>query len=94
MVEFLYDKDANALEIRLADGIVARTVEVDSGTLVDVNEAGAALSIEVIQPARPVPIEEIIERFGIADREADVLRSLWSDSARYPFETARELVVA
>ena len=93
-MRFSYDKDADALDISLAEGVVARTVEIDSGTLVDVDVAGAALAIEIIRPARPVPIEQIIERFEVDDREADVLRSLWADTKRYPFETARELATA
>ena len=91
---FHYDHDADALEIRLADGIVAHTIVIDSGTQVDVDEHGAALSIEVIRPARRVPVNEIIERFGLEHDDVEILRSLWAENVRLPFETAHELAVA
>ncbi|MBX5473738.1 MAG: DUF2283 domain-containing protein [Thermoleophilia bacterium] len=38
--------EADALAIELAEGAVARTVEVGTGTLVDLDAAGRVLSIE------------------------------------------------
>jgi uncharacterized protein YuzE len=75
-VKLIYDNEADALAIRLADGIVDRTVEVEPGTLVDVDAAGAVLVIEVIQPARRWPLDEVLARFEIEDADAAVLRGI------------------
>ncbi len=75
-MKLIYDNEADALAIRLADGIVDRTIEVEPGTLVDVDEAGHALVIEVLQPARRWPLDEVLRRFEIADADAAVLRGI------------------
>jgi uncharacterized protein YuzE len=81
-----YDKSVDALDIRvLEDALVARTEQVDIGTLVDVDEHGAVVAIEVIHPARRWPLEEILNRFPIDDEDAEVLRSLWREPKAYPF---------
>jgi len=87
-----YDKTADALEILLADGIVARTVELDPGTLVDVDEHGDPLSIEIIHPMRRWPLEEILDRFEVEEHDAEILSALWNERSRYPF--AEPLVAA
>lgn len=71
-----YDRDADALYIRLLDrDHVVRSVEIDSGTLVDFNEHGSVVGIELIHPSRQWPIEEI-ERCGLSGGTADMLRDL------------------
>jgi uncharacterized protein YuzE len=89
-MRFEFDADANALEITLAEGFSARTVEIDTGTLVDVDEHGTPLSIEVLQPTRAWPLDEILDRFEIDAGAAAVLRALWREDAPFPFaESAR-----
>lgn len=71
-----YDSDADALYIRLLDNDhVVRSVEIDSGTLVDFNEHGSVVGIELIHPSRHWPIEEI-ERCGLSGETANMLRDL------------------
>ena len=83
---FKYDKDADALDITLREGLVARTEEIDTGTLLDFDAAGHLVAIEVIRPARDWPLDEILSRFTLDSDVEAVLRSLWSSSpARYPF---------
>jgi hypothetical protein len=69
----------------VAEGIVARTIEIDPGTLVDVDESGRALTIELIRLNRSWPLDEIVERFMLDDDDATILRSLWSADRHYPF---------
>ncbi len=90
---FHYDTEADALDIGLRAGIVARTVQLDAGTLVDLDAAGNVVSIEVIRPSRPWPLDELFARFPIAEDDAAVLRSFWGENKPYPFE-APELVLA
>jgi uncharacterized protein YuzE len=70
MIRQAYDLEVDALYIELAEGRFTRTVEIDSGTLVDVGEDGRVLGIEVIGPYRRWPLEEILARFTIAAGDA------------------------
>lgn len=63
----VFDPAADALYLRVAAGEVARTIEVDSGTLIDVDAEGQPLGIEVIHPSRPFPLQAIIDLFSSAD---------------------------
>jgi uncharacterized protein YuzE len=86
-----YDKSVDALDIRLLDALVARTEQVDPGTLVDLDEHGGVVAIELIHPARRWPLDEILDQFPIAEEHADVLRSLWREPMAYPFAEPTEL---
>jgi uncharacterized protein YuzE len=65
-----YDLDADALYITLHDGDVARTVQVDPGTLVDLDAHGSLIGIEVIHPHRQWPLDKITSTFAISGRDA------------------------
>jgi uncharacterized protein YuzE len=90
-VKFQYDQEADALMISLKDGLVARSEEIDSGTLLDLDEHGNLLAIEVLRPARAWPLEEILAAHPLSDQDCQTLRALCS-TGRYPF--ARELEFA
>ncbi len=77
------DYDADALYIELAeDAAAARTVEIDPGTLVDLDDNDRVIGIEVIHPARPWPLDEILARFDIPAREAGELRAYFPSAPR------------
>ena len=67
--------DANALYVRLSDHPVARITQIDEGTLVDLDDRGAVVGIEVIQPQRTWPLDEILRTFQIPSEQADELRA-------------------
>lgn len=75
MIRQDYDADAGALYLKLADRKVTRTVEIDSGTLADLDSAGHLVGIEVIQPDRDWPLEEVLSRFGVSSEQAKELRA-------------------
>lgn len=93
-MNLIYDHEADAVAIKLADGIVDRTVEVDSGTLVDVDASGRVLSIEVIHPARRWPLGEVIERFPIAPSDAAMLHGIWDGDDTLELSEPAPLAVA
>jgi uncharacterized protein YuzE len=91
-MNLIYDKQADALDIRLMhDVLVSLTEEIDSGTLVDLDERGRVVAIEVIRPARRWPLEEVLDRFALEDDDAEILRALWLESDTLPFATPAEL---
>lgn len=62
-----YDSAAKVIEIRLADGSIAGTIPFpDSDHLVDVDERGRVVGLEILTPER-LMLSEIAERFGIGD---------------------------
>jgi len=93
-MKLVYDNEADALAISLADGIVNRTVEVDSGTLVDVDVGGRVLSIEVIQPARRWPLDRVLDRFPIAPSDAAMLRGIWAGDETLELSEPAPLAIA
>jgi uncharacterized protein YuzE len=94
-VEINYDQNADALEILLTGTIVARTEQLDLGTLVDLDEHGTVVAIEVIRPTRPWPLADVLDRFRVDEADARVLRELWGGGqGRYPFAEQADLVPA
>lgn len=94
MVSLEYDRDADALYIEVRAGIVSRTRQVDSGTLVDLDEAGRLIGIEVLRPARDWPLQRVIEEYGLGPDDSAVLVGLFKSGKPFAFERdqKRELV--
>lgn len=82
MIRQSYDLDANALYVTVTDLPVARTTEIDPGTLVDLDANDAIVGIEVIAPERCWPIGEILSRFGIASQDAVLLKAYFPSAAQ------------
>jgi len=89
-----YDNEADALAITLADGVVDRTVEIDSGTFVDVDEASLVLTIEVIRPARRWPLEAVLDQFGVSPEDTTMLRAIWGGDETLQVSPLAPLAVA
>ncbi|MFJ6900096.1 DUF2283 domain-containing protein [Streptomyces hokutonensis] len=77
MVELSYDLDADAMYLQVSSEIVHHTVEVDSGTMVDVATDGSVVGIEIVTPARNWPIDRMLVEFEISDEATALLRSLY-----------------
>lgn len=71
-----YDQQADALYIELEAAEVSRTVQVDRGTLVDLDTDGRLIGVELIRPARPWPLATILSRFPADPGDARLLRLL------------------
>ena len=61
-----YDLDAGALYIRLCDGQVARTRQLDDNTLIDLDDTGNVLGVEVVAVAYPWALAEVLQMEGIS----------------------------
>lgn len=71
-----YDQQADVLYIELWSAEVARTIQIDRGTLVDLDQDGQLIGVELIRPARPWPIEAILDRFPTDPTSARMLHLL------------------
>ena len=82
MIRIEADWDARALYIRLTDGTVARTLEVDSDpcTMVDLDASGGLIGIEVIDPGRMWPLHKILAGYDISDLDAAMLMASYPSS--------------
>lgn len=92
-----FDEEAGALYVTLSEGIVARTVTVDAGTLVDVDERGNAVGIEVVRPAREWPVDAIAEAGNLGPEILDQLRHLnraGTDGGPFRFGAGRRELAA
>ncbi len=96
MIRQSYDLDADALYIKLTDRKVTRTVEVDNGTLVNLDTSGSIVGIEVIQPQRAWPLGDILRRFGVSEDDAKHLRAYfpYPPQLRPPAHAAPRMPVA
>jgi uncharacterized protein YuzE len=70
-----YDLNIGALYIRLTDEPVARTQEIDDNTLVDLDEIGGVVGIEVVAIESPWALGTVLRDYGIPDDEAAQLRA-------------------
>jgi uncharacterized protein YuzE len=66
MVRAKYDREADAIYLRLSDQPVARTAEVTDMHMVDLDANGVPVGIEILDPSDP-RLEEIAARFGLLD---------------------------
>jgi len=84
-MRFDYDESADALYIAVSDdeSHVARTVQIDTGTLVDVDEKGSVVGIEVLRPARDWPMQEIIDTYTLPLDVVKRLRFFFGPDAPY-----------
>ena len=60
-----YDPDADAMNINLKRGDVAKTIELDENVIIDLDKSGEILTIEVLFVKERNP--EILKAFGIKE---------------------------
>jgi uncharacterized protein YuzE len=61
----------------MSDGCVARTVEIDDDTNVDLDADGKLLGIEVLNTDRLWPLAEIVKRWDIDASDAAMLMAAY-----------------
>jgi uncharacterized protein YuzE len=86
-MRFRYSEVDDALYIEVRDGRPERQVELDPGTLVDVDANGRLIGIEVIAPDAGWPADEILRRFPVDPDDAAYIRELAGKS--FAFSHAR-----
>jgi uncharacterized protein YuzE len=88
---FRYDQEADALSIELLKDVgIARTEQIDSGTLVDLDQRGRVVAIEVLRPARDWHLEDLVSDFQLDPEDVRMLEATFHES--FPFGAEPELV--
>ena len=65
---FEYEPSADALVVKLRPaGEITRTIEIDDHRLVDVNESGEVVEIEVLWASTGTDFSDLIDRFALWD---------------------------
>jgi uncharacterized protein YuzE len=54
-----YDKDVDALYVRLQEKYVARTVEIEDGLNLDIDDEGKLIGLEVLDATRRYSLSDI-----------------------------------
>ena len=81
-----YDLDAGALYIALGGTAVARTKQIDDSTLVDIDDAGNVVGIEVTSLTRGLPLDSILHAYKIPAVEEAQLRAYFQSPSGQPIE--------
>jgi uncharacterized protein YuzE len=79
-----YDLDAHALYVTITADPVASTVAIDDGTNVDLDQAGGIVGIEVVDYAKPWPLEQILAAYRVSPPHAACLRAVQAAGWRAP----------
>ena len=81
-MHFSYDPEANALYIgMIPTPRAAETHFIDSGTLVDLDADGTLIGIEIINPNRAWPLDEICDRYGMTKKGRELAELLMPEKA-------------
>jgi uncharacterized protein YuzE len=65
-LRFTYDDEADALYVMLNEGVeVTRSVVVDDDRVIDVDDEGRSIGIEVLGASHGVNLLDLVEQFGL-----------------------------
>ena len=64
-MQLRYDLNVGALYIRFSSRAISRSREVDGNTVVDLDEAGGVVGIEVLSIEHPWPVADVLRGYSI-----------------------------
>lgn len=70
------DADSNVAYIQLTNSAVARTVEVSESVLIDLDEFGVAVGIEVLSLAAEIPFTDLKTTYHVHSEVIEQLRTI------------------
>jgi uncharacterized protein YuzE len=86
-MRFRYSEVDDVLYIEVREGRSERQVQLDPGTLVDLDAEGRIIGIEVVAPDAGWPAEEILRLYPLDQEDATYIRQLAGKS--FAFSHAR-----
>tara|TARA_Y100000310_G_scaffold55785_1_gene51132 strand:+ start:164 stop:373 length:210 start_codon:yes stop_codon:yes gene_type:complete len=60
-MEITFDKDADAMYIKFLRGKFAKNKKIDDFTIIDIDENGQVLGIELLDVSKRIPMESLSE---------------------------------
>lgn len=72
-LEVRVDRAADAVYVRLAEGDVDRTIEINDEVLVDLDQFGMAVGIELLRIAAPIPVADLTQRCHVRSETVHTL---------------------
>jgi uncharacterized protein YuzE len=72
-VKVRYDSEVDALYVPVRDGEVARSVVVDPNRVVDLDESGKAVGIEVLAASYGLRLVDLADRFELESFAQDLM---------------------
>ncbi len=76
-----YDREADALYVRLGAGERQRTVEVDDSTYVDVDPDGRAIGLEFLYPSMGLELDGVVARFSLEEQLPLIISAIATSNA-------------
>lgn len=71
-----YDREADALYVRLGDGERQHSVEINDTTYVDVDQDGHAIGVELLYPSLGLDFNAIAERFELRSHLPEIIAAI------------------
>lgn len=79
-----YDREADALYVRLRDGKRHRAVEIDDATYVNVDADERPIGIELLYPSLGLDLQPAVRRFGLEQQLAEIISAIAGSNAPAP----------
>jgi uncharacterized protein YuzE len=79
-----YDRESDALYVRLRTGERLRAVEIDETTYIDVDADGQALGIEVLYPSMGLHLTDAVSRVSLHQQLPQILSAVSASGAPVP----------
>lgn len=83
-MRYRFTEDDGALYVKFRRGKSDRQVQVDAGTIVDLDSRGRVLGVEVIGSDSAWPVDAVIEAFRLEADQATYLREVAEKAVAIP----------
>jgi uncharacterized protein YuzE len=64
-VRIMFDSDVDALTFVLSDAPVARTVEAGDGRMIDLDDQGRVIAVEILGASSGLALHDLTDRFDL-----------------------------
>jgi uncharacterized protein YuzE len=82
-----YDREADALYVRLEHGDRQRAVEITDSTYVDVDGDDRPLGLEFLYPSMGLNLQEVSRRYGLQHLVPEIVLAIEASGAPVPLPT-------
>ena len=82
-MSWTYDVDTQSLYVRVSTRETAGQIEMPDGTVVDIDDAGQVVGVEVIRASAPWDLEAVAERFNLSSDAVEQVRWVTETISRF-----------